>query len=127
VTYEEFRDTNAFELLQENFLGFMTLRPIRSQIVGRTVLSPKIYKDNNFMCCLVKYNTLINGIKLNVYGFPFCSQDGEMLTCAETTVLNLLEYFGTKSLFKFHLEIRLTINRTIDNWMKAIPDSGNLS
>jgi hypothetical protein len=96
VTPEEFRDINAFELLQRDFLGFMTLRPIRSQIVGRTVLSPEIFKTHDFVCCLVKYNVLINGVKLNVYGFPFCSQDGEMLTCAETTVLNLMEYFGTK-------------------------------
>ena len=32
-----------------------------------------------------------------------------------------------KRLFKFHLEIRLTINRIMDSWIKAIPDSGNLS
>ena len=32
-----------------------------------------------------------------------------------------------KRLFKFHFEIRLTINRIIDSWIKAAPDSGNLS
>ncbi|MBM3405183.1 MAG: hypothetical protein FJY10_09885 [Bacteroidetes bacterium] len=30
-------------------------------------------------------------------------------------------------LFKIHIEIRLTINRIIDRWINAIPDSGNLS
>ena len=32
-----------------------------------------------------------------------------------------------KRLFKFHLEMRLTINRIMDSWINAIPDSGNLS
>lgn len=33
----------------------------------------------------------------------------------------------SKRLFKFHVETRLTINRIIDNWMKAMLDSDNRS
>jgi len=36
-------------------------------------------------------------------------------------------YGDIKRLFKIHLEIRLTINRIMDSWINAMPDSGNLS
>lgn len=39
----------------------------------------------------------------------------------------LLVLFSIKRLFKIHLEIRLILGRALDNRIKAIPDSGNLS
>ena len=38
----------------------------------------------------------MNGIKLSVSGFPFSAQDGESISCAETTVWGIMEYFGNK-------------------------------
>ena len=96
IENNNFRINNEIDALKNNFLGFITLRPTRINTIGRSVISPRLYKSNDFICCLAKYNVLINGVKLDVYGFPYCTQDGETLSCAETTVLNIMEYFGVK-------------------------------
>jgi len=96
VDNDNFRNIDKINCLQKSFLGYITIRPTRSNIFGRSILSPQIYKKHNFICCLVKTNALVNGVKLDVHGFPYCAQDGETLSCAETTILNVNEYFGTK-------------------------------
>jgi hypothetical protein len=39
---------------------------------------------------------MILGVKFKTFGFPHSSQDSETITCAETTVWGLMEYFGSK-------------------------------
>ncbi len=36
------------------------------------------------------------GHNLTVEAYPYSSQDSETMTCAETTVWSILEYFGTR-------------------------------
>lgn len=96
ICRDDFRKKDLINELNDKFLGYITLRPSADRIIGRSVLSPHFLKANNFVCSQAKFNVLINGVKLDIVGFPFCSQDGEVLSCAETTILNLLEYFGTK-------------------------------
>lgn len=98
IDFKDFRLSNDDnkQKINEIFGGFMIIRPTLPQVVGRSILSPKILKKNNFNCCLVEINTLVNGLKLNVEGFPYSSQDTEMISCAETTILNVMEYFGNR-------------------------------
>lgn len=82
--------------IQKYFLGYISLRPTAYRIIGHCLISPKALKENNFVCCLVRKTVLVNGKKLSVDGFPYCSQDNESITCSEATIINLFEYFGNK-------------------------------
>jgi hypothetical protein len=82
--------------LEDNFWGYISLRPTTYRIIGSSFLHPLIMKDHDFVCCLCHKTVLVNGLKLTVHGFPFCSQDNESITCAEVSILNIMEYFGHK-------------------------------
>jgi len=83
-------------LLQENFLGYITIRPTTYRIIGHSFISPKALKVNGFVCCLSTEEVLINGNKLSISGFPYISQDNESITCSESTILCLIDYFSHK-------------------------------
>jgi len=90
--YFKFENTE----IEKYFWGFISLRPTTYSIIGHSLISPIALKSNNFVCCLVRKTVLIYGKKLSVYGFPFCSQDNESITCSEATIINLFDYFGNK-------------------------------
>lgn len=96
IEESDFFDSREIHDLKRKFLGFMVLRPLLSRLVGRTTLSPKAFKERGFYCCTMKTNASINGIKMNVEGFPHSSQDKETITCAETTLWSVMEYFGNR-------------------------------
>jgi len=96
ITENCFIDGGKHNKLQDSFLGFITLRPTKRNIIGRNLISPKLFKDNDFVLMLSSFSVLIYGIKLQIDAFPHCSQDQETLSCAETTLLNIMEYFGNK-------------------------------
>jgi hypothetical protein len=91
-----FRSIEYQNLLQEAFRGFFIVRPTFPSVIGRTLISRHAYADSNFLVCSSAVNVLVNGFKLDVQGFPFSSQDGEAISCAETTIWALMEYFGNK-------------------------------
>lgn len=96
VLEEDFRSCEKQSDLQNHYVGFIVIRPTFPHIIGRSVLDPKALIRTNYITCKVNYLSTVNGVKLNVYGFPHSSQDSETISCAETTVWSLLEYFGTK-------------------------------
>ena len=81
---------------EKNYCGFMVLRPTSKNIVGRSVISPKALKDCNFKICSANFEATAKSIKYNVEGFPHSSQDEETITCAETSLWAIMEYFGNK-------------------------------
>lgn len=84
------------EQLRNGFLGFVVLRPL-NQCIGRNVISPLAMKHGNGIgLCGINVHTSCLGLKFEVWGFPHASQDGQLLTCAETTVWAISEYFGEK-------------------------------
>jgi hypothetical protein len=92
----DFRDFNKQIEIQDKYLGFIVIRPTFPNIIGRTVLNPVALNRIDLLTCKVHYPTTVNGVKLSINGFPHSSQDTETISCAETTVWGLLEYFGTK-------------------------------
>lgn len=96
VMESDFRDKNSFGKIQENFLGYITIRPTLPNLIGKTMLSPMAYRENRGIYCLTKANVLINGVRLDIRAFPHSSQDGETITCAETTIWSVMEYFGLR-------------------------------
>lgn len=83
--------------IKENYLGFLVVRPL-IKCIGRNVISirAKISPKGSIRICKVRVNSSCLGVKLLAEGFPHASQDNETMTCAQTTIWSLLEYFGNK-------------------------------
>lgn len=95
ITNADFLKTENHSSLQDKFLGFFILRPIKA-VFGRSLINPAAFEQSGFNICVQKSNCLVFGVKLEVQGFPHSSQDGETITCAETTIWAMMEYFGNK-------------------------------
>lgn len=87
----------SLKKLENEYLGFVVLRPLK-RIIGRNVISTDALnkKGDTFRIMRVKIPSSCLGIKHFAVGFPHSSQDGEMMTCAETTIWGIMEYFGNK-------------------------------
>lgn len=96
IREEMFRDSTQLEKLHRKFLGFIVIRPTEPHIIGRSVISPKTKKDRDFNVCVVTIPSTVDCIKFSIEGFPHSSQDTETITCAETTVWAIMEYFSNK-------------------------------
>lgn len=92
----DFRSQKLVPGLKAAFRGYVIIRPTFPNIIGRTLIDPRAFKEANFRICQCSGEVAVNGIKLRVSGFPFSSQDGESISCAETTVWGIMEYFGSK-------------------------------
>ncbi|MBL4707034.1 MAG: hypothetical protein JKY48_01150 [Flavobacteriales bacterium] len=98
---DEIIDTSFFDhtqhkSLQEKYRGFIVLRPTDPFIIGRSIISPLLLKTNNFVSCASKFHTTVYGVKFTVNGFPHSSQDTETISCAETSLWAIMEYFSNK-------------------------------
>lgn len=99
----EIRTNSFFKLeqvdrLRGSYLGFMVIRPLPDSPVGRSVISPRALKEERMGIRVRKaeIDSTVMGLKMSVCGFPHSSQDGETMSCAETTLWALLEYFGNQ-------------------------------
>jgi len=95
IQQSDFRNPE-FEFNRDLFFGYISIRPTLPNLIGRTMISPRAYKSNDFLSCMVNSNVVVNGKKMHVAAFPHSSQDGETITCAETTIWSVMEYFGMK-------------------------------
>jgi hypothetical protein len=94
------------DFIQRNYMGCCTIRPLRHNIIGKTLLDPRTYRKSSseLFVRLAEYKTTVHGLKLLVEAFPFSMQDGETTCCIEITLLNLLDYFS-KSYPDYHLAL----------------------
>ncbi len=106
-------------------MGFIVLRPTEPNLIGRSTISPKILKTKHFEICTTNIRTTVNSIKLYIDGFPHSSQDAETISCAETTIWSLMEYFSNRyAEYKSELpsEIIQTLKRVSTE--RQIPSKG---
>lgn len=96
ISATDFLENDKQSELKNKYRGFIVLRPTAPFVIGRSIISPKVLKANNFISCSAKFHTTANGVKFNVEGFPHSSQDTETISCAETTIWAIMEYFGNK-------------------------------
>ena len=96
IKAEDFRKKDGIANLKSSYRGFIVLRPTEPSIVGRNLISPKVLKNNSFLTCSTTVPTTVHSIKMKVEGFPHSSQDGETISCAETTIWAIMEYFSHK-------------------------------
>lgn len=82
--------------IKDHYLGFLVLRP-QQKCIGRNIISPQAMKvSQQILVCKARIDSSCYGIKLEADGFPHASQDAETMTCAQTTIWMLMEYFGNK-------------------------------
>ena len=94
---DDVNEHNFYDLnLSDKFYGYMVLRPTVRRVVGYTFLSPALFEEREFVCCLCKKDVSVYGRKLSVTGFPFCGQDGEAVSCAEISLMMMMDYFSHK-------------------------------
>ncbi|QJB31800.1 hypothetical protein HF329_10895 [Chitinophaga oryzae] len=94
VLPEHFRSAAGVASLRERYRGFVVLRPTMPNIIGRSVVSPYALQEHRFLSLAGNYQTTVNAVKLVATGFPHASQDTETLTCAETSLWAVMEYFA---------------------------------
>lgn len=126
--------TGMNECLQERFIGSTVLNPEQSGSIGRTLIDPHylVRMDSSLATCngtqghalrirVSNFKITVRGHALRVRTFPYRMQDGLSMLCAETTLINLTEYycneFGEYPPLKcstiHELEARFTNERTI--------------
>lgn len=96
ISDEHFYSESGHEYLQQKVIGFAVIRPISPGCIGRTLLSPGKLSSNNSYNRTTAFSFVVLGVSLEVNAFPFTSQDAETMSCAETTVWNILEYYGER-------------------------------
>lgn len=90
------------EFLQKRFLGCCVLNPVAVGSVGRTLIDPRHFDLNDGSSLreqlayarIKPFRISMMGRSLSVESFPWRSQDGVMLRCAEVTLINLIEYYA---------------------------------
>lgn len=81
--------------IQENFIGIIVLRPLYIGMIGKTLINPTKYKLSGYLQTC-NFKSTIAGRKIEYQAFPFSSQDNETMTCAQTSLYNLISYYGRK-------------------------------
>jgi hypothetical protein len=112
--------------LEKDFAGSIVIRPIPGRSIGRTLLNPKYFIGNvQSFVRVANYNMTAFGKRVSVSAFPYSMQDGETVTCAEITILNLLDYFS-RSYPEYHYLLPSDINRIAreNGYERSLPTHG---
>lgn len=96
ITTQKFSQLDVNKL-QKEFVGTIVIRPLRQGKIGRSLINPYfIFGEKEIYLRYATYSATIYGMKFRIKAFPFSMQDGETTTCAEITILNLMDYFSNK-------------------------------
>lgn len=115
------------EKLKDNYLGFLVLRPLGWMCIGRNVINPEALKTvgNDILLCKTNVNATVLGTKVSVSGFPHSSQDGEMMTCAETTIWSIMSYLANRyNTYSMPLGHNIIASLTHSSYERQTPSSG---
>jgi len=114
---EDFRENERIEKLQQQYWGFMVLRPTIPYVIGRSVINPNALEGEKFLSVTSSFPATVNGVRLTALGFPHSSQDTETISCAETSIWAIMEYFSFR-----YPEYKPALPSTIVETLKARSD-----
>lgn len=125
ITILDFINEKHHKFLQEKYLGYFIIRPLPNAIFGRSIINPKAFKSNDINICFTQINVSVFGAKLTTIGFPHSAQDVETISCAETTIWALMEYFSTKYP-DYHPTLPSKIHKTLESisFERQLPSNG---
>lgn len=100
---------DGVDKLQSIFIGSCVLNPQASGSIGRTLISPQYLvrcSDSsitdygsasiNYRIRVSKFKITVRGKPLYIDAFPYRMQDSLSMMCAETTLINLVEYYANE-------------------------------
>jgi hypothetical protein len=108
-----------------SYCGYFVVRPLESQLLGRSFISPKAMANNKFICVLATESPSILGVKFKISGFPHVAQDNESQVCAESALWSLMEYYGLKY-EEYKIVLPSTIIKNLE-WIapeRVLPSNG---
>ncbi len=82
--------------LNNKYVGSIVIRPLKIGELGRTLINPTKLKLYPSYIRTTTFTVEVLGMLLTTEAFPFSEQDAETMTCAETTVWAITEYYGTR-------------------------------
>ncbi len=125
IAKKKFSQFDAGEL-QQKFVGTIVIRPLRQGKVGRSLINPYfVLEKTDTYLRYAKYSVTIYGMRFQINAFPFSMQDGETTTCAEITILNLMDYFSRKySDYKSILPSEIAQIVGEDDFERTLPSRG---
>lgn len=99
VSVDDFINHTSEEL-NKRYIGSCVIIPNSFSSIGRTYLDPlklerHIFAPTSYMIA-TNFKIHIGAHSFTVKTFPYRGQDGGTMTCSEVTVMNILEYFGTR-------------------------------
>jgi hypothetical protein len=87
----------SFRQYRRSYLGFMILRPIDLQRVGRTAIVPPFKSvDNQFITCQSTFTAHLYGNAFTVQAMPFLQQDTQVGACAQASLWMLARYMSQR-------------------------------
>lgn len=84
--------TELSEDAEECFIGVCTIQP--NGIIGRSYWNPRYFLRPGHYVRTAEFSVTLLGRRLRIRAFPYTMQDREATTCAEVTVLNLVDYYS---------------------------------
>ena len=129
VQDSDFMNEKKYKDLEKRLIGCTVIHPTPGNIIGHTILSPYRLnlKQKPFFVRLSKFNVDIRGVRFSLPGFPYRMQDMEVTTCAEVTLLNMLEYFGRRYEDYRNIQIGELVRLIEKNSMERVLPSHGLS
>lgn len=112
--------------LQESFIGCIVIRPLETGKIGRSLLNPYFFTEyNETYIRYATYDVTMFGKRLYVKAFPYSMQDEETTSCAEITILNLLDYFSKKyAEYKYFLPSEIIEIAMRNGYERRLPTKG---
>ena len=130
---DEYVNTENFQQIKkifaENFIGSIVIRPLKNGMVGRTLMKPKyILSDNHgnryyIRTCDSKIS--YKGVELSLMSFPYLTQDGITATCAETSIIIMMDYYS-RMYQDYRFAVPSDISRIAqkEGFSRSVPSSG---
>ena len=100
ICEEMFFSEDGRKKIKDTFIGSCVIKPTIKGSIGKTLLDPSIFIPNNHTDYLYErltdFTININGLPLKIRSFPYSMQDTETTSCAEITLINIIEYFANR-------------------------------
>ena len=110
----------------ENYLGFIILKPLPNTFIGRTCLKTYTNKDSRFYGVIRDYIISLHGKKLKIKSLAYQEQDGIVSACATSALWSV--FHATGKLFQHNIPTPIKITKNAITNMpirdRGIPSSG---
>lgn len=126
---EDFINEKLHDELQNRFIGCAVIHPTTGNIIGHTLFNPFMLNLNykHAFIRLSDFEVDIRGVRFHIRSFPYRMQDMEVTTCAEVTLLNILEYYGNRYEDYRNLQIDALVKIIEKNSVERVLPSHGLS